>query len=94
MHKTQTPWTASGYNVRNGAGKLIFRAIATGTSDRNEAKANTRHVVKCVNAHDDLATSVTLLLAFAAVISPQKVDAKINEMLTHARAVLARIGAA
>lgn len=95
MPHTKTPWAASGYNIRAG-GKIICRVISDGDdgTERKEAKANTRHIVKCVNAHDDLVASVTTLRAFAELISSATVETTVRDMIVKANAALAKVGKA
>jgi hypothetical protein len=62
---TPTPWEVLEENIYSTDGYWIASAPAHFAENEGQQKANRRHIVQCVNSHDELVAALRGLLARA-----------------------------
>ena len=63
---TPTPWHTMHNKLESsicGEGQFVARVDGSETQTREEGEANADHIVKCVNAHDELVAALRDVLA-------------------------------
>lgn len=93
---TPTPWHAAGVTVYAPAGHTARATVADttccGSMTRAEDEANAAHIVRCVNAHDELVAALRVIAGCEAseIANPEK---GLRVCANIARAALAKAGA-
>lgn len=61
MNHTATPWAVRGdYYVVGGSPEFLIADCQADRKDRKQDTVNAEHIVKCVNAHDELVAALKL----------------------------------